>query len=137
MLSRELAPDDLHADGCDTTLLPASAEYFTVLGYPHTKWAAESWGGHTEFCAKRCGDPEVRDTALGAETAAVLRVAPLPERTVVFEGSILHRASLPEAAFESVAVAGGEAGDRGSTVMQLVCWRDRSLMVGWQAKPEL
>lgn len=137
LLSRELAADDLHADGCDTTLLPASAAYFTVLGYPHTKWAPESWGGHTEFCGKRCGDPEVGDVALGARTAAVLRVAPLPERTVVFEGSIMHRASWPEAAFEGEAVAGGGAGDRGSTVMQLVCWRDRSLMVGAEVKTEL
>jgi hypothetical protein len=127
--SRDLARDDLHADGCDTQSLDGG-EYFTVLGYPHTQWEG-AWGGHTEFVARRCGDKEVTDAELGARTPAVLQVAPMPGRTVIFEGQLLHRATWPSASFaagEEIAVEGAGVGDRGSTVMQLVCWRDRALM---------
>lgn len=124
---RDLARDDLHADGCDSRLLDGG-EYFTVLGYPHTTWDGR-WGGHTEFVARRCGDKEMNDADLAARTLPVLRVAPLPHRTVVFEGQILHRATWPSDAFaNTVAVDGAGEGERGSTVMQLVCWRDRELM---------
>lgn len=124
---RDLARDDLHADGCDAQSLDGG-EYFTVLGYPHTTWDS-SWGGHTEFAARRCGDKETQDAKLAARTPAVLRVAPLPNRTVVFEGQVLHRATWPSASFvNEVAVDGAGEGERGSTVMQLVCWRDRELM---------
>ena len=124
---RDLARDDLHADGCDTRSLDGG-EYFTVLGYPHLTWDSR-WGGHTEFAARRCGDKEMSDAELASRTAAVLRVAPLPHRTVVFEGQLLHRATWPTTTFaDQVAVEGAGGGERGSTVMQLVCWRNRELM---------
>jgi hypothetical protein len=130
---RDLAKDDLHADGCDTQSLDGG-EYFTVLGYPHTAWDG-SWGGHTEFAARRCGDKETQDAELAAHTPAVLRVAPLPHRTVVFEGQVLHRATWPSATFANeVVVDGAGEGERGSTVMQLVCWRDRELMTKARAR---
>ena len=91
LLSRDLAADNLHADGCDTSSLQGG-EYFTIMAYPHARWES-GWGGHTEFAARKCGDAEVEDAALGAATPAVLRVAPLPDRTVAFEGALLHRAT--------------------------------------------
>ena len=118
LLSRDLAADNLHADGCDTSSLQGG-EYFTIMAYPHARWESE-WGGHTEFAARKCGDAEVEDAALGAATPAVLRVAPLPERTVVFEGALLHRATWPrEGAGNGVEGAGAGPGDRASTVMQV------------------
>ena len=129
LLSRDLAADNLHADGCDTSSLQGG-EYFTIMAYPHARWES-GWGGHTEFAARKCGDAEVENAALGAATPAVLRVAPLPERTVAFEGALLHRATWPrEGAGNGVEGAGAGPGDRASTVMQ-VCATPSCQSASW------
>jgi hypothetical protein len=132
--NRDLEPDDLHADGCptdshlagdplwadDCVSDDASCKvHLTVLSYPHNTWET-SWGGHTEWAARRCGDPEDVNRELGQATPAALRVAPVGDRTVVFNGGLLHRATHPEA-HAGVAQHGQRAGLRFSMVMQLVC----------------
>ncbi len=132
--SRDLEPDDLHADGCPTdshlvadplwadTCVSDDAScklHLTVLSYPHNRWET-NWGGHTEWAARKCGDPEDVNRELGQATPAALRVAPMGDRTVVFNGGLLHRATHPEA-HAGVAQHGQRAGLRFSMVMQLVC----------------
>ena len=122
-LHRGLAPDQLHADGClDAADASRDGPHFiTVISYPHAEWDS-TWLGHTEWAARRCGDREMFDTALGEKTNASLRVAPLGGRTVVFDGGILHRATWP-AEGAGVSGNGQNEGLRYSTVMQLLCWR--------------
>ena len=132
--NREMEPDDLHADGCPTDphlvgdpLWAADCVsdsgsckiHLTVLSYPHNTWDV-SWGGHTEWAARKCGDPEDMNREVGQVTPAALRVAPLGDRTVVFSGGLLHRATHPEP-HAGVAQHGQRAGLRFSMVMQLVC----------------
>ena len=132
--NRELELDDLHADGCpsDPHIATdplwaadcASDEglckiHLTTLSYPHNRWEG-SWGGHTEWAARKCGDPEDVNRELGQKTPAALRVAPVGDRTVVFNGGLLHRATHPEA-HAGVAQTGQREGLRFSMVMQLVC----------------
>ena len=65
----DLAPDDLHADGCPTdkshrgeamwapdceSATDECRQHITVLAYPHNTWALD-WGGHTEWAARQCG----------------------------------------------------------------------------------
>ena len=54
-------------------------------GLHHHKDWWPAWDGHTEFAKAKCGDPE----DLGSDPAkaeVALRVAPMPNRTIVFEG---------------------------------------------------
>ena len=138
--NRELEPDDLHADGCPTDphlvndpLWAADCTsdeglckiHLTTLSYPHNRWEG-SWGGHTEWASRTCGAPEDVSSHWGKqgcrrhETPAALRVAPVGDRTVVFNGGLLHRATHP-AVSAGVAQTGQREGLRFSMVMQLVC----------------
>ena len=110
--------DELWQDGCKEK---GCKKHLTVLGYPHHKWEGE-WGGHTEWAARKCGDPEDVNRELGQKTAAALRIMPGGDRTVVFDGALLHRATVPEEA-AGVSLRGQRPGLRFSTVMQLVCYR--------------
>jgi hypothetical protein len=134
--TRDLAPDKFHADDEEGTCGNMSSlerntseqteelEYITALSYGlhnHGHWLP-AWDGHTEFAKARCGDPE--DLGNPAEAELALRVAPLPHRTVVFEGMLLHRAAWPSRCAGKPAAFDG----RYSTVLQLMCSRDRSIM---------
>lgn len=133
-LSRDFAPDALHSDvpagRCDEAMAEAPGRpiFLTAIAYPHAEWSAE-WGGHTEFVPRLCDEvaTQPRPTSLS------LRVAPLPNRTLVFDGALLHRATHPtarlaaeraqrEAAAPDAAPAASDAWRRAS-VMQLACTR--------------
>eukprot|EP00928_Gymnodinium_smaydae_P081315 TRINITY_DN64863_c0_g1_i1.p1 TRINITY_DN64863_c0_g1~~TRINITY_DN64863_c0_g1_i1.p1 ORF type:complete len:267 (+),score=20.90 TRINITY_DN64863_c0_g1_i1:48-848(+) len=124
-----LAPDDLHGDIDGEDCLPVSTRkrtdplFLTVLTYPHERWLAK-WEGHTEFVDRDCTDPAQYDRDLGRSLPAVLRIAPLPGRTIVFQGELLHRATQPtEKARKSVRRH--LRGHRFSTVMQIVCFEGK------------
>ena len=124
-LSRAFAPDGLHSDvpagRCGEALAdrPGTPLFLTVIAYPVAEWTAD-WGGHTEFVPRLCDEV----ATLPRPTSISLRVAPLPNRTLVFDGSVLHRATHPTARFaaERNAAASGDAWRRAS-IMQLTCAR--------------
>ena len=102
---------------------PAALVYH--VGNTAQQWAVRDSANRASLMGMRRenlgGSPQL-DPAVGAATPAVLAVAPLPGRTVVFQGALLHRATHP-ASVAGVAVAGQPAGQRYSTVMQLVCFK--------------
>ena len=69
--------DKSAADGGCSAERERSPTSVTILAYPHEEWEPW-WGGATEFAATDC------TTKTDASEPPVLRVAPLPGRTVVF-----------------------------------------------------
>ena len=122
-LWRELAPDDWHSDYCR----PAEGDRLklSVIGYPHAEWH-ERWGGLTEFSTTDwCGAASTASpeelSAAAKEFDVALRVAPSPDRTVIFDGRVAHRATRPSKSFRSAAAPGVPAGRRYSVVLQVQC----------------
>lgn len=100
--------------------------HISVIAYPHNRWKA-SWGGRTEWASTECHatrsswHPSFAATSTAPQTIEpALRLAPLPDRTVMFNGRLLHR-------FMSMRANAGysrddsPAGTRHSIVMRIRC----------------
>lgn len=75
-----MLPDAFHSDICDNDV--PDHRGITVLTYPHDTWRA-SWAGHFE---------------LGSEAGGpVAGIAPMQNRSIIFDGCIEHRATNPTA----------------------------------------
>ena len=80
------ADDEWHHDICK----PAPDIFLTVLAYPHDRGWKPEWQGHTEFARVDCA---VEPPPQTNRTPPALRVAPMPNRTVIFGGRIFHTTS--------------------------------------------
>lgn len=98
LLDEHTAPDAFHADGFEQLRRPAGADFFTVLHYPgDPKWA-DGWGGEFLLSAHAQlsgGEQREESERLVGMDGAVVRVAPRPDRIVVFSGQLLHRSTPP------------------------------------------
>mmetsp|Transcript_425 Transcript_425/g.1921 ORF Transcript_425/g.1921 Transcript_425/m.1921 type:complete len:237 (+) Transcript_425:288-998(+) len=93
--NRTMRPDTFHPDLCDAPAGWARGRRgLTLLTYPHDVWHPD-WRGHLELA--------------GPSSRAVARLAPLPNRSILFDACIWHRATNPAAAaaplLEGIAVA--------------------------------
>lgn len=75
---RNMTPDTFHPDLCTGDQVPATHKGITVVVYPHDQWDP-TWGGQFEL--------------QGPTDEPVAMVSPLPNRSVVIDGCIRHRAT--------------------------------------------
>mmetsp|Transcript_58566 Transcript_58566/g.181887 ORF Transcript_58566/g.181887 Transcript_58566/m.181887 type:complete len:302 (+) Transcript_58566:108-1013(+) len=83
--NRTMVPDSAHEDICKPSVRHMLG--ISVITYPHDDWGPQ-WLGHFEVLQAKGGEPRT----------PVLRFSPQPNRTVVFDGCIEHRATNPAAA---------------------------------------
>jgi hypothetical protein len=94
----------------------------TALSYPHDNGWKTKWRGHTEFARVDCSvEPPPRTN----RTPPALRVAPMPNRTVVFSGRIYHTTSSAKASKRSRRSDPKASRNRYSVVLRLQCCRGR------------
>ena len=127
--------DDVHHDICENHARLAIRHGadpmitrigLTVLGYPHTRWHT-TWGGATEFVPGACAEMD-ESIAVGSSTfadwnarRAIMKVEPLPHRTLVFRADLLHRATRPRGVKIGVATDTMRPGNRWATVIRMLC----------------
>merc|ERR1740121_176336 len=75
-------PDAFHPDLCSGVNVPATHRGLTVLTYPHDAWDAVAWGGDFELQTVR-------------QQVPLVKVATLPNRSLVIDGCIRHRSTNP------------------------------------------
>ena len=146
LLHEGTAPDAFHADGFEQLRRPPGTDYFTVLRYPNDASWADGWGGdfllapYAQYTGRQ--QREASEARVGLH-GAVLRVAPRPDRLVVFSGQLLHRSSPPTSRWPPTATPAGLAAApmispqnrsrllvpamarwRVASVMQLLCRND-------------
>lgn len=148
-----MTEDTFHSDGCEQAPRAPGSDFFTVLSYPPADgvdgWE-DGWGGHVEFAPRACEADGVGVQRSATDAAGalkpVLRLAPRPDRLVVFSGQLLHRSTTPTAEAPTTATlprlargvratrntnlggrvvtAPAEARWRYTQVMQLYCHND-------------
>jgi len=116
--NRTMVPDSSHQDLCKRSLNNVLG--ISVITYPHDAWDS-TWRGHFEF---------VRDNGT-SPGEPVARFSPQPDRTIIFDGCIWHRATNPLAS--AVPVGGSDAatspglaevlGDKGLSHFHFREWR--------------
>ena len=118
-IGRASVPDDVwHHDMC-------RAEpniFITALAYPHDQGWRATWRGHTEFARVDCS---VDPPPTKSRVPPALRVAPMPNRTVVFSGRIYHTTSSAEATRRSRRSDPKASRNRYSLVLRLHCCRGK------------
>eukprot|EP00929_Paragymnodinium_shiwhaense_P028697 TRINITY_DN16587_c1_g1_i4.p1 TRINITY_DN16587_c1_g1~~TRINITY_DN16587_c1_g1_i4.p1 ORF type:complete len:145 (+),score=14.67 TRINITY_DN16587_c1_g1_i4:625-1059(+) len=114
-----MTPDAFHPDLCTGDQVPATHMGLSVILYPHDDWAVE-WAGQFEL--------------QGPGWTPVARVSPIPNRTIIFDGCIRHRATNPSM---SAAPVGDGIGTP-SALLKFDAYRfagpvaDRELWQGWR-----
>lgn len=106
-MSRAWSKGKVHFDICDPVedalqigirLAPGAIGWqaLSVLAYPNREWKPE-WGGTTDFIAGDCAAWQQDHRTINASNYAprVLRVGPLPHRTLVFSADMLHAYGYP------------------------------------------
>eukprot|EP00747_Dinoflagellata_sp_TGD_P094064 gnl/TRDRNA2_/TRDRNA2_165979_c0_seq2.p1 gnl/TRDRNA2_/TRDRNA2_165979_c0~~gnl/TRDRNA2_/TRDRNA2_165979_c0_seq2.p1 ORF type:complete len:168 (+),score=8.78 gnl/TRDRNA2_/TRDRNA2_165979_c0_seq2:62-505(+) len=78
-----MEPDDWHFDWCEDEM--SHDRGVTLVTYPHDRWNPE-WSGEFELLGppNRLGNNDV-----------VAKIAPLPNRAIIFDGCLMHRATNP------------------------------------------
>ena len=101
----------------------------SVLAYPNAEWLPE-WGGTTDFVSGDCASWERSHVTVNASNYAkrVLRVGPLPHRTLVFSAGLLHTYAYPSASPANISRAEHQlfcpvqaSPPRRSMVLRLLC----------------
>eukprot|EP00747_Dinoflagellata_sp_TGD_P056811 gnl/TRDRNA2_/TRDRNA2_150298_c0_seq2.p1 gnl/TRDRNA2_/TRDRNA2_150298_c0~~gnl/TRDRNA2_/TRDRNA2_150298_c0_seq2.p1 ORF type:complete len:316 (-),score=20.13 gnl/TRDRNA2_/TRDRNA2_150298_c0_seq2:237-1184(-) len=81
-----MSPDTWHTDICEDTV-GKNWLGMTLITYPNDRWSPE-WQGHFELA--------------GPRQQTVARIAPLPNRSIIFPGCLVHRATNPLASASPV-----------------------------------
>ena len=113
------ADDKYHHDICEAD----PHVFITVLSYPHANGWRAKWQGHTDFARVDCS---VEPAPYTSRTPPALRVAPMPNRTVIFSGRIYHTTSTPSAKAGKLSRRSDPRASRSrySVVLRLHCRRE-------------
>ena len=112
LLNEETTADAFHADGFERLRREPGTDFFTVLRYPNDGSWRDGWGGEFLIAphAQMVGsDQRAESEALIGTEGAVMRIAPRPDRIIVFSGQLLHRSTPPTHAWPIVQTPPGLA----------------------------